>query len=270
MEMKYQKQFNGLTVLNIELTSKCSKKCWMCGRRRIEKDHPELANWGDMKFKLVKKIAEQLPPNIMVQLHNNGEPLMYSKLREALQLFKNQIRQFDTNGRLLLEKRNDIIDNLEVLTISVIENDLEGDEQYDIVRQFLDFKGDRKPKVVYRLLGNVEKRERWEKLPGLVANRTIHNPMGSFKYRKSPTIPEHGICLDLLGHLVIDRYGMVSPCVRFDPKRLGVIGDINKTALVDIWNGLERKKWIRMHLKQQRDKIQLCSKCDFFGVATSA
>ena len=34
--------------------------------------------------------------------------------------------------------------------------------------------------------------------------------MGSFKYQKNPTIPEIGICLDLLNHMVIRKDGKVS------------------------------------------------------------
>ena len=25
--------FNGLTTVNLELTNRCNKRCWMCGRR---------------------------------------------------------------------------------------------------------------------------------------------------------------------------------------------------------------------------------------------
>ena len=27
---------NGLSTVNIELTTRCSKSCWMCGRRKVE------------------------------------------------------------------------------------------------------------------------------------------------------------------------------------------------------------------------------------------
>ena len=40
----------------------------------------------------------------------------------------------------------------------------------------------------------------------------------------------------------IDRLGEVSICVKFDPKRLGVIGDAKSTALVDKQNGSKRKE----------------------------
>jgi len=264
-----EKCFNGLTVCNVELTSRCNKNCWMCGRRKIERDYPHLAKWGEMPFEMVELIAKQLPPNILVTLHNNGEPTMYPKLNDALKLFNKQTRHFGTNAKLLVKKADQLIDNMELLTISVIQDDPEGDEQYEIVKQFLDLKGNKKPYLTYRLLGHINKKERWEKLPGLTTSRTIHSPMGSFKYRKQPTKPEYGVCLDLLSHLVIDRYGAVSPCVRFDPYRLGVIGDVNETPLVDIWNGPERKEWLDLHLQHKRDQVSLCKTCKFWGVARS-
>jgi len=62
--------FNGLTTVNVELTSRCNKDCWMCGRRKVDRDHPEITmNYGDMDLKLVASIAKQLPDGIVVQLH---------------------------------------------------------------------------------------------------------------------------------------------------------------------------------------------------------
>jgi len=269
-EIKKEKQFNGLTVVNVELTSRCNKNCWMCGRRKIDKEYPEIAlNYGDMKFKLVEKIAKQLPPGIVVQLHNNGESLLYPKFGEAVKLFHRQIKCLNTNGKLIVEKAKEIIGNLDTLTISVFENDPEGDEQYELVKKFLKIKGDRKPAMVYRCLGNVDS-SRYKKLDGIIVTRTLHHPLGSFKYEKKATIPEIGICLDILSHMAIDRLGKVSICVRFDPLRKGVIGDANKTPLVDIWNSPKRKKWIKYHIEGQRKKVPLCSYCEFWGVPTSS
>lgn len=259
--------FNGLSTVNIELTSRCNKSCWMCGRRKVERDFPELANYGDIDFELLKKIEKQLPKDIVIQFHNNGEPLLYPKLKEALQLFKGRIRQFDTNAKLLLEKTKDIEDNLEILTISVIENDPEWLEQYHIMEEYLKQRSSDKPKIVYRLLGNV-KEERWKTMGGIIVKRILHNPLGSFDYTKEPTRPEIGICLDLLNHLVIDRYGYVYPCVRFDPTQMNIIGDTNKENLIDIWNGEKRKKIIEAHLKDARDDITLCRACRYWGVPT--
>ena len=59
--------FDGLAIINIELTSLCNKSCWMCGRGRIEKEYPELVTEdGHMDLNLLKNIAAQLPSNIVV------------------------------------------------------------------------------------------------------------------------------------------------------------------------------------------------------------
>jgi radical SAM protein with 4Fe4S-binding SPASM domain len=240
----------------------------MCGRRKIDRDYPEIAmNYGDMDFELVKKIAGQLPEGIVVQFHNNGEPLLYPKFGEAVRLFKDQIKCIDTNAKLILEKSDEIIENLDTMTISVIENDPDGEEQFELVKKFLKAKGNKKPRMIFRCLGKVDV-EKWKKLDGIIATRILHNPLGSFKYEKRPTVPEIGICLEILNHMAISRLGEVSVCVRFDPKRIGVIGDISATSLVDIWNSAKRQEWISHHINGHREKIPLCSYCDYWGVPT--
>jgi len=287
------KCFNGLSVVNIEITSRCNKNCFCCGRRKLEK--LKKTDWGDIDFKLLKIIAEQLPENIIVQFHFNGESLLYPKFGDAIKLFPNQIKCLDTNGKLLVKKEYEIIDNLDTLTISVIENDPDGDEQYKLVKHFLNIKGDNKPFMVYRLLGDVSNKQRWYDLPGIVATRVLHNPMGSFDYKnkvtipkhvtnkqrwydlpassfgykKKVTIPEHGICLDLLTHLVIDRYGDCYPCVRFNPSRYMKLGNVRENTLLDLWNNPHRLEMIKQHVKGNRKCTVLCSSCEFYGCPIS-
>jgi len=259
--------FNGLSFINCELTSRCNKNCWMCGRRKIDKDYPEIKmNYGNMEFSLIEKIAKELPPNIIVAFHWNGEGLLYPEFGKAVKLFNKQIRVLDTNGKLLVEKANDIIHNLDTLTVSVIQDDPEADEQYKTVKKFLKIKGNKPPLMVYRILGDVKNVERWEELGGIIVRRILHSPMGSFDYQKAPTIPEIGICIEALNHLAIDRFGNVSMCVRFDPLGLGILGNVNDIGLSDIWNGKKRKKLIDLHTKGKRDEIPLCDKCHYYGV----
>lgn len=259
--------FNGLGTVNIELTSRCNKDCWMCGRRKMERDSPELAKWGDMNWDLVEAIARQLPPDIIVQFHDNGEPLLYPRFGEAVKLFHRQIKCADTNGKLLMAKADEIVDNLDTITISTFEGDPEADEQYTLIEKFLAYKGNRKPNVIIRCLGDMDL-ERYKKLGCIIATRVLHSPKGSFAYKKSPTVPEIGICLDLLSHMVIQRDGSVATCVRYDPQRYGIIGDANTTPLKDIWNGKLRKSYLRHHIMGQRDKVRLCQSCEFWGVPT--
>jgi radical SAM protein with 4Fe4S-binding SPASM domain len=261
--------FNGLSVINIELTNRCNKACWMCGRRKIEKDYPELAEqYSDIQFPLLKLIAQQVPDNIVIQFHNNGEPTLYPRLKEALDLFITNIKCFNTNGKLLVEKASDIIEHLDTLTISVIENDDTTDEQYEIVKKFLNIKKNRKPYIIYRLLGEVKDKERWYKLPGLVCTRILHSPLGSFEYKKKVTIPEVGICLDLLSHLSIDTKGDVYPCIRFNPNHYNKLGNLTEQRLIELWNSKKRQDMILHHKMGHRNKCELCDKCEFYGCPT--
>lgn len=260
------KDFNGLSTVNVELTSYCNKNCWMCGRRKVDREYPELAlHYQDMDFDLVQSIARQLPSDIVVQLHNNGEPLLYPRFQDAAQLFQRQIRCANTNGKLLLDKAQEVIGNLETLTISVFEKDEDAGEQYRIIEKFLALKGDRKPNVVIRCLGDVDV-AKYQKFNCIIATRILHSPMGSFQYSKNPTVPEIGICLDLLNHMAIRSDGKISICVRFDPKGVGIIGDCTTEPLVDIWNGTKRKEWIKLHIEGRRKNVPLCSTCEFWGV----
>lgn len=60
-----EKCFNGLSMVNVELTSRCNKNCWMCGRRKIDREYPEITlEYGDMEFKLAEKIEK---PNVVTK-----------------------------------------------------------------------------------------------------------------------------------------------------------------------------------------------------------
>jgi MoaA/NifB/PqqE/SkfB family radical SAM enzyme len=259
----------GLTNINVELTNRCNKNCWMCGRRKIDKEYPEIAlKYGDMDLELVKKISEQVPTGIVIQLHNNGEPLLYPYFGKALSLFENNITNIVTNGKLLLQKADEIIGKLDTLSISVFEGDGEAEEQYGIIEKFLKMKGSKKPFTSLRLIGEVDG-EKYKKFNTLIIRRVLHSPLGSFNYEKlNPTVPEIGICLDFLNHLAIDRTGDVSICVRLDPKKLGVIGNIYNNTLSEIWNSEKRLEWKKYHISGHRSKIPLCSFCHFWGVPT--
>lgn len=258
--------FPGLSFVNIELTSRCNKNCWMCGRRKMDREYPELVkNYGDMDFKLLKYISQILPDGIVIQFHNNGEPLLYPRLGEALSLFKNQIRCLDTNGKLLVKKQGEIVNQLDTITVSVIQDDPEQDDQYDIVKQFLEFKGERKPRVILRLLGEVEE-GRWKNLNQMIVRRVLHDSAGSFNYKKEVVKPEIGICLEILSRMVISKDGIVSPCVRFDPDGLNVIGSIKYSPLPNIWDGERRHQLLEKHINGDRNQIPFCSKCDYWGI----
>jgi len=256
-----KKNLIGLANLNIELTDRCNKECWMCPRQQ-KIDYPTLPEYGDMDYELVKNISKQVPSGVVVQFHDNGEPLLYPNLGEALQLFNAQIRCLDTNGKLLVEKADEIIDNLDTLTVSTFEGDPEAEEQAIILRGFLRKKGDRKPRVIIRCMGDVE---RYKGMACLIVPRPSP-AVGNPGYSRGSTVPEIGICLDALHHMVIKRDGKVKMCVQYDPLNNGVIGDATRSSLVDIWGGKRRMRYLGYHVEGTRSLMAPCSSCDYWGV----
>ena len=253
----------GLSTINIELTSRCNKACWMCGRRK--RDLVVTPDYGDMDFPLLEKIASQVPSGTVVQFHNNGEGLLYPRFGEAVRLFNHCITGITTNGKLLLEKAADIILNLDTIAISVFEDDPEADEQFYLIRKFIELKGNDKPLTVLRLNGKVD--DFWYLPFGVpIARRMLHSPDGSFDYTDKVVIPETGICQDFLLHPAIDRHGNFSICVRFDPDGEGVLGNLKTDTLQDLWFSDKRKEWRDYHIGGQRNMIPLCSKCHYYGV----
>lgn len=258
---------HGLGTINIELTSRCNKNCWMCGRRKVDREYPELAlDYGDMDFALLRSIAEQIPPYVVVQLHRDGDALLYPRFGDAMALFPNNIRNIVTNGKLLVEKASEIIGNLETLSVSIFEEDEEAAEQREIIREFLAIKGQKKPYVTLRLIGQVDAAP-YEEFGQQFVRRVLHNPMGSFGYiKRQPCVPEIGICWDFLMHPCINRKGDMSICVRFDPEGLGVLGNVKDQSVEELWNGEKRRAWKDLHVDGRRKEVPLCSRCEYWGV----
>ena len=256
---------NGLTNINVELTSRCNKECWMCGRRERDKLYGK-QDYGDMDFGMVREIALQVPEGIIVQFHNNGEGLLYPRFGDAVQLFNHCVTNIVTNGKLLVKKADEIIGNLNSLSVSIFERDTEADEQYDILGNFLALKGNKLPFVTLRFIGNVD-RKRYKKFGLLEISRTLHDPAGSINYWREPTIPEVGVCWDFMTRLSINRYGDVSPCVRFDPDGDLVLGNINSKGLSALWYSEKRLAMKEKHCIGRRNDIPFCGqKCHYWGV----
>lgn len=267
---------NGLANVNIELTSRCNKNCWICGRRERDRLYKDL-EYGDMPFEMVKDISNQLSyslnKGIVIQLHNNGESLLYPKFGEVLKLFKHHIVSITTNGKLLVKKADEIINNLNSISVSIIQDDPEADEQFNILNKFIEIKKDRLPFIVLRFVGDVNEtryRDLLKRDDVIRAKRVLHLPKGSLGYTHPPTVPEFGICVEFLRHLAIDRYGNVSCCVRFDPDGEIRLGNIKESSLEELWNGEKRTEMMKLHVTGQRNKIKFCwDNCQFWGIPIS-
>jgi hypothetical protein len=171
-----------------------------------------------------------------------------------------------------MEKYDQIVNNLDAVSISVIENDDKAEKkiQFETLREFIATKGDKKPFVTLRFVGNIENEEKYLELGLIVVRRTLHQPKGSVGYRKPATIPECGVCWDFMTRLAIDRFCNVSCCVRFDPEGELRLGNLYDITLEQCWNSEKRIKMRELHTSGRRKEIPYCGeKCEFWGVPTS-
>lgn len=251
----------GIEYLNIELTTACNKSCPFCVRVEA-RDNNEL-KIREMSGELLDLILSQYKGSI-IQFHRNGEPLLYSGLRELGEKCKGYITNIVTNGKLLMERKDDL-KYFTSITVSVYEGDVNQIEQIKSFNKQVE-----KPMLLVKLLGDYDNLE-FDKLGIKTLKRSIHNPTKNNNYRGSlPPIPELGICLDFLMKPSIDVDGNVFICNRYDPLYKGMLGNIKKDSLDWIWNvNPLRLEWLELHKKGKRNEIPLCTECHYWGCPTN-
>lgn len=106
--------------LYIELTNGCNLNCQFCFRR----------GWNEGIYQLDKKTLESLKRQLInskvkdIVLGGIGEPTMADNFQLAVQLFKNYNLILTTNGTLLKEKAEIIVNGIDKIIVSV-----DGDEE---------------------------------------------------------------------------------------------------------------------------------------------
>lgn len=260
----------GLAQLNIELTSRCSKRtaCFMCGHQS-QQVNPNLT-FGDMDFVLLEKISKQVPSGVIISFHRDGDSVDYPRLADALDLFAAFPTSLVTHGERLAERAKEIIGRCTTVTVSVIPNDRDRALQLESIRSFLAQKGDMPPVLQLKFVGAIDDAKPYEDLGVRIINRALHSKKGNWNYVKvQPIAPECGICLDFLGRPTVDWRGRVFICNRLDTLDQGMIGDLNEQSLDAIWNGLARAAMLKAHLAGRRDLANpLCSACESWGIPT--
>jgi radical SAM protein with 4Fe4S-binding SPASM domain len=246
--------FNWLTI---ELLNRCNKCCAFCGRAKI-RDKMEL---GDMEMPLFEHIIKQYKGDIL-QFSRDGEPLLYNDIGLIGRLTRSYFTNIVTNGILLYEKRHELSNRFDTITVSVIEDD---PVQFDNVKRFVEWNKDKLPRVYIKFLGVYDNPD-YKKLGLPTMRRTLHNPQGDWDYQsKEQLIPEIGVCLDFMMKPSINWKGEMFVCNRFDPKKFGLIGDVKKETLTRIWK-VNRLNWFEKHRHGNRAEVPLCKQCEFWGI----
>lgn len=263
---------SGLAQINLELSSRCDKStlCAFCGHQDST-IHPMLT-YGDMDFSLLESIRSQLSEGVTIQFHRDGEPTIYPRLLDALNLFTGFTTSIVTHGENLALRADDIVGRCTTLTVSVFRGDPDGPMQLRALREFLSIKGLRAPMVLIKVVGDMSEAELqpYRDLGVRIIRRLIHVPTGNDRYaHRTPTVPEVGICLDFLHHPSVSWEGDVFICNRLDPNHGGYLGSLRSENLDQMWNGDTRRRWLRAHQRGRRDLASpLCKDCTFWGIAS--
>jgi len=275
-------------VLNVEPTNVCNAHCYYCPQKMIIKARG--ANY--LSFDDFKKIADQVSASgnklIMLNLHKDGEPLLHKDLPSMVEYAKKKdiakTIHLNTNGTLINTKvgRGIIEKNINDITISV---DASLEKTYfklkgikglqkleEDIKRVIEFRDKVNSQTTIRVkimeFGGLEDEEvdmfvdKWTDIADQVQVTGIHNWSGAIKKLKitDEQSASRYPCALLWYMLAINSNGQVSIC-SVDWNCSGVVGDIHKQSIKEIWNG----KSIREIRKKQLEGVwncpSVCEKC---------
>jgi MoaA/NifB/PqqE/SkfB family radical SAM enzyme len=272
----------------IENTNCCNAHCVMCPRDKLSR---ELGFMDLGLFERLVKEASSFGRQVKrVHLHNYGEPLLDKNILERIRIAKeNGIvhTYFVTNGSLLsTEVSKGLIEaGLDEFKVSFYGTD---PETYNATMAGLDFyttfdnlknfflirKGleSNKPSVIIQYLpqeaNNCKTKNFFELFEKLIDRDKgdslnifpLHNYGGGRNYLQLGE-EINAICDYPWRTMVILWDGRVVPCC-LDYNGTGVIGDVNKDSIYDIWNGESYRKLRRDFKKLQYKPYTLCLHCE--------
>ena len=265
---------SGLSHIFLEVSSRCDKKtlCSVCGHQS-PKFNPHL-ELGDIDFSVLEKVRGELGTGVEISFHHDGDPLVYGRLADALDLFEGFVTSIVTHGQSLDRRAQDIIGRATTVTVSVVQPDPDWELQIESVKDFLAQRGDNSPMVNFKFVGFIppERVVAYERLGLPILRRLLHVPDGNYRYvRREPTKPESFVCLDMLHSPAVNWKAEVFVCNRFNPSHDGLLGSLHENTLDELWNSPKRKEWLEAHKRGRRDQANpLCAKCLYWGVPSEA
>ena len=287
-----------LDALHIEFTSSCNLHCLMCpigvGSEEAKRGFLDV----DLFKKIVNYITEARDIRIeSIFLWQGGEILLHPKLKEMLYLLGNAKKNcrkppkicFLTNVALLTKEKAEYIldsDSIDEVYFSIDYGNKKGFEEMrkgaiweDVIKKandFIDLKDKKGKKITTGIfcITSLDDKDLVfsNDFLNLVSRidyfhpRESHNWDGSQaslnlgRYAASDTKPKKGLCGRIESVMAVLANGLVVPCCQ-DLLGRGVIGDLNKEGLLDVYNGEKRKKMIELLRNNMRDKVELCKNC---------
>jgi len=273
-------------VLNVEPTNDCNSDCYYCPRKKMVK----VKGVNYMALETFRNIVDQIGSRklLMLNLHKDGEPLLHKDLPAMVEYAKEkdaaQIIHLNTNGILINTKtgRGIIEKGIDDITISV---DAAFESTYkkfkrrkglkkleENIRNIIDYRDriNSRTKIRVKIIefDDIGKDEieyflsKWQTIADEVQVTGVHNWSGAIENLNitDEKTTERYPCSLLWYMLAVNSNGEVSVC-NVDWNYSGVVGDLFKDSIKDIWNGIKIKKIRDNHLNEIWDSPQVCNDC---------
>ena len=268
--------------VQIEPTSMCNFRCVMCYQADKTFSGKQNGFMGMMALDTFKKSIDELEGNIeAITFASRGEPTMNKSFVEMLDYSKDKFLglKLNTNASLLTEKMAHALlsSDLQTIVFSIDSKDKVAYEQIRINGNFekvvanlerfnhiRNTQYSRSDKVV-RISGvkinddqDIESmKEKWGDVADIVAF-TNYSPWES-SY-DNPINDISSPCTELWQRMFIWQDGKVNPC-DYDYKSKLSKWNIKDSTVKSIWNSKSYNELRRMHLENQRNKIEPCARC---------
>lgn len=264
----------------IENTNVCNSDCTFCVHRYMSRKK------GFMDPHLFKKIIDDCAKLKVkeVAIYRLGEPLLDPQFSQKISYAKKvgiEIVSTNTNASLLSEDNAlSILDSgLDVIYISLdatskdIYERIRRGLSYDVVerniKRFIELRNTReqKPTIILSFCVTQENRNqikdfirKWQSAVDQIWISDIHDWSGIIEM-KSKTFRKRIVpCRLLWTEMTVSWDGTVPLCcVDYDDTI--VLGDLTSASIKEVWGEEKMKKYRRMHMEREFNKIPLCRDC---------
>ena len=255
-------------VIAVEPLNMCNLSCLQCEVNRDMK-RPK----GIMDFGLFKKVINEYPYPLRVNLTNYGEPLLHKDILKMVSYLKNdKLCTLVTNGTLLSDEMAVGLINagLKVICFSIdglgeVYKKVRGWDYNDVekkIKRFLEINQE-KGKPVLTEMNMVEfgpTLGQWEEVKKAWGDKIdvlMKSPLMQNKTKRKRR------CINLWRQLVVLHDGTVVPCC-IDREMQLKLGNVKEKNLLEIFNGDAIRELRNKHIRGEFPP--LCATCDeFFG-----
>lgn len=294
--------------VQIDVCSACNMKCSFCFHSDLSAIEQAKVKFGLMPYELFCKIIDDMKTEWTgtgkkvkkLRLFKVGEPLLHPDICGMIRYAKNaevaECIEITTNGTLLNKdlSRNLVQSGLDILNVSVnginekqyqdvCQYDLDIEEFRKNIKFFYENKEQCNVFLKYSDIGYTqdEKNEfyhMFENCCDEIFVETISSTLwmdtsAGNKIKKAARgtygqeLKEKKVCPFLFTTLVINDAGIAHLCC-VDWKSQYILGDLRKESIADIWNGEKLRAYQCMHLKNGKNSIKICKKCQSLSANT--